>query len=249
MSAAVQPYHPLNTLIPVADDLWVVNGPILRFRFAGVGLPFPTRMTVIRLGRGRLWLHSPTEPTPGLRAEVDALGPVGHLIAPNKLHYWWVGDWKAAYPEALAYAAPGARERAATRRVAFDLDLGAQPPAAWADEIEQVLVPGGFMAEVVFFHRRSRTLILTDLIENFEPDKVRSAWLRLLMRLGGVMHPRGSTPRDLRLTFLGHRQAMRRAVATMIGWQPQHVIVAHGRCYHENAQGELERAFRWAARS
>ena len=63
------------------------------------------------------------------------------------------------------------------------------------------------------------------------------------------MHPRGSMPRDLRLTFLGHRQAMRRAVATMIGWQPQQVIVAHGRCYHENAPSELERAFRWAARS
>jgi hypothetical protein len=249
MAPAITPYQPINTLRAIADQLWIVDGPLIRFSYAWVRLPFPTRMTIVRLGSGELWVHSPTELTPGLKAEVDRLGRVRHLIAPIKLHYWWVGDWQAACPEALAYAAPGARERAAKRGAAFDLDLGAEPPAAWAGEIDQLPVAGGFMTEIVFFHRRSRTLILTDLIENFEPDRVPAAWLRLLMRLGGVMHPRGSTPRDLRPTFVGHRQAMRRALATMIGWRPQHVIVAHGRCYHENALGELERAFRWAPRS
>jgi hypothetical protein len=69
------------------------------------------------------------------------------------------------------------------------------------------------------------------------------------MRLAGVMHPRGATPRDLRLTFLGHRQAVRRAVEIMIGWQPRPIILAHGRCYDADAVAELERAFRWATRS
>jgi Domain of unknown function (DUF4336) len=245
MTAAVAPYAPINTLKAVADQLWIVDGSLIQFAYAGLRLPFPTRMTVVRLEGGALWMHSPTAPTPGLRAEVDALGPVGHLIAPNKLHYWWIGEWKAAHPEALAYAAPGVRTRAVRRKVAFDRDLGARSPAAWAGEIEQVLVPGRVMTEVAFLHRRSRTLILTDLIENFEPDRVRSRWLRLLMRLGGVMHPNGSTPRDLRLTFLGHREAVRHAVRMMLAWRPQRVIVAHGRCYDEDAPSELERAFRW----
>jgi Domain of unknown function (DUF4336) len=243
MTATIAAYEPVNTLKAVADGLWLVDGPLIDFNYAGLRLPFPTRMTVVRLAGGDLWLHSPTALTAGLKAEIDALGPARHLIAPNKLHYWWIGDWRKAYPEALAYAAPGVRRRAAGRAIAFERDLGAEP-AAWAGEIDQVLVPGGFMTEVAFFHRRSRTLILTDLIENFEPGKVPRGWLRLLMRLGGVMEP-GGTPRDMRLTLLGHRKAVRRAIMTMIGWRPQRVIVAHGRCWHENATAELGRAFRW----
>jgi hypothetical protein len=249
MTAAVAPYQPIDTLKPVADEVWVVDGPLIRFAYAGMRLPFPTRMTIVRLARGDLWLHSPTAPTTGMRAEIDALGPVRHLIAPNKLHYWWIGDWKTAYPGALACAAPGVRMRAARRAIVFDRDLGTDADAAWAGEIDQVLVPGSFMTEVVFRHRRSGTLILADLIENFEADKVKSRWLRLVMRLAGVMHPRGATPRDLRLTFLGHRQAVRRAVEIMIGWQPRPIILAHGRCYDADAVAELERAFRWATRS
>ena len=44
-------------------------------------LPFTTRMTVIRLPDGGLWLHSPTPLDDGLRAAIDALGPVAHIVA------------------------------------------------------------------------------------------------------------------------------------------------------------------------
>jgi hypothetical protein len=49
------------------------------------------------------------------------------------------------------------------------------------------------MEEVVFFHRKTRTFILADYIENFEADKVGFfyAWL---MRLGGVVDPDGKSP-------------------------------------------------------
>ena len=55
-------YEPLNVLKPVVEDLWIVDGPRISF----YGAPFPTRMTVIRLGSGDLFLHSPTAPTPEL---------------------------------------------------------------------------------------------------------------------------------------------------------------------------------------
>ena len=38
---------------------------------------------------------------------------------------------------------------------------------------------GSVMNEAVFLHRPSRTLILTDLIENFEPHRVRNPVYRL----------------------------------------------------------------------
>jgi hypothetical protein len=31
----------------------------------------------------------------------------------------------------------------------------------------------------------------------------------------------------------------------MMAWQPERVILAHGRWYEENAAAELRRAFRW----
>lgn len=60
---------------------------------------------------------------------------------------------------------------------------------------------GSFLTEVEFFHRPSRTLVLTDLIENFEPDKLGSAVMRWLTWIGGVLDPDGQMPRDMRLTF------------------------------------------------
>ncbi len=102
------------------------------------------------------------------------------------------------------------------------------------------------MTEVVFFHRASRTLILTDLIENFEPGRFSKRWLRLACQWAGCCDPDGKAPVDLRSTFLRHRDSVRSAVQTMLEWQPERVILAHGRWYPDNAIAELKRAFRWA---
>jgi len=44
-----------------------------------------TRMTVIRLRDGALWVHSPIEPTPGLLAELSSQGEVRYVLAPNRV--------------------------------------------------------------------------------------------------------------------------------------------------------------------
>ena len=51
----------------------------------------------------------------------------------------------------------------------------------------------------------SRTVVLTDLIENFEPQRIRSRFYRGLVRLSGAAHPDGKAPIDLRLTFWPRR--------------------------------------------
>ncbi len=87
MSESVQLYEPINTLKPVADNIWIVDGPIVRMDVPGGSIPFPTRMTIVRLANGDLWVHSPTALTNTLQAEVDELGPVRHLVSPNRIHY------------------------------------------------------------------------------------------------------------------------------------------------------------------
>ncbi|WP_254565785.1 DUF4336 domain-containing protein [Oscillatoria sp. HE19RPO] len=103
------------------------------------------------------------------------------------------------------------------------------------------------MDEVVFFHRQSRTLILTDLIENFELHKVPNSY-KLLIQLAGIADPDGKTPFDLRLTFLGRKDLARQGFKQMLAWEPDKIILAHGRWYDSNGMAQLRRAFRWLGR-
>lgn len=236
-------YEPLNTLKPVGPDIWVIDGSAISF----YGMPFSTRATVVRLADGGLWVHSPTVMTEGLRAELRALGPVRHLVAPNWIHYAHIGAWLEVFGEAETWAAPGVAARAAKRGVDlwFDHDLKDAAPDAWGEEIDQMIVEGSRMhREAVFFYRASRTLILTDLIENFEADKV-PFWFRLATRLAGTLDPDGKMPIDMRMTFRSGRARLRAAVERMIAWAPERVILAHGRWYERDAVAELRRAFRF----
>lgn len=243
----IELYQPINTLKPVDDNVWIVDGSVVRMAMYGTTIPFSTRMTVVRLNNGELWCHSPIELTEALKTEIDAIGSVRHLVSPNKIHYAHINTWAKAYPEATAWASPGVRERATQQKiqVTFNADLTDEPPPQWANEIDQLIVRGSrFMDEVVFFHRNSATLILADLIENFEPNKV-SPNVRWLLKLAGSADPDGKAPLDLRLTFWGHKAQARKCVEQMLQWQPERIILSHGRCYASNGVAELRRAFRW----
>lgn len=242
---AYAPYEPLNVLKPVAPDLWIVDGPEIRFRYIGMNLPFPTRMTVVRLPDGALWLHSPTAPEDTLVDALAALGPVRHLVAPNTIHYWWLPDWADRFPEAQTYGVEGL-QRSAKRPLAIANTLTDTPPDAWAGTLDQVVVAGDLLTEADFFHRPSRTLILTDLIENFETERVRPWLYRQALRLAGAADPDGKAPIDMQLTFLRHRKTLRQAVERMISWAPERIVISHGRWYETDGTSELRRAFRWA---
>ncbi len=67
----------------LSDNVWLVDGPVTDV----VGFRYPTRMAVIRLADGGLFVWSPVALSEPLRAAVDALGEVHHLIAPNASHH------------------------------------------------------------------------------------------------------------------------------------------------------------------
>lgn len=240
---AEQLYAPLNTLKPLAPELWVVDGPLIPF----YGMPFPTRMTVVRLPGGALWLHSPIAPDEALIAAVEGLGEVRFLVAPNALHYAYLPAWAARFPAARVFAAPGVALRAAKHELAFpphDI-LGDTAPPDWAETLRQRLVPGHpFLREVVFFHVPSATLILTDLIENFEPRRL-GPFMRFATWVAGTQAPRGRTPRDAQLTWRD-RAAAAHALREVIGWAPERVLLAHGRIIEDGVAAHLRHAFGWA---
>lgn len=244
MADAFVPYAPLHVLKEVAENIWLVDGPEIGFGIFGLKFPFPTRMTLVRLNDGGLFVHSPIAPDTAMMAAIDRLGPVRHLIASNSLHYWWVADWKDRYPAARVHAVPGLARRA-RRAIPIDAELGNQPDPDWEDEVDQVLFSGDGFHEADFFHRPSRTVILTDLIENFEPARVKSPLLRWLVRSAHAADPHGSAPYDMRLAFLRHRDGLRKGLQRMLAWNALRVILAHGRWYESNGAAELARAFAW----
>jgi hypothetical protein len=237
-------YAPLNVLKSVADNVWLVDGPVIRFGPPGLKMPFPTRMTIIRTRASDLFVHSPTALTPDLMAAIAELGQPRWIIAPNRLHYWWTPDWKAAFPEAEVYLAPRIVEQAGARIDFRYSDLDRDQGYPWDDHITTLPIPSSYMTEFVFFHGASRTLLLTDLIENFEAKKL-SFGMRFLTWIGGCLDPNGSMPRDMRLAFSKHKPELRAAVKKMIAWDPERIILAHGRWYRHDGTAELRRAFKW----
>ena len=150
----------MDPLTALAPNLWVATRP-LPLIVGDIG----TRMTVIRLVDGSLFLHSPVKLDAETRAALDAIGPVRAVVAPSRVHHFYVGEYGAAYPQATLYAAPGLEKKRADVR--FGAVLDDEPPPAWAGQIDQHVFRGTpIMNEVVFFHAPTRTLLLTDLAFN-----------------------------------------------------------------------------------
>jgi hypothetical protein len=217
--------------------LWIADGPVVSF----YGFPYPTRMAVIRLSSGGLFVWSPL-PLAGAKEQIDVLGPVAHLVSPNLLHHIWLGEWKRAYPAARLIASPGLPRR--RRDIVFDAVLGDAPDPAWAADIDQVAVHGNmFMTETVFLHKGSRTAIFADLIENFPPDWFKG-WRGVLARLDGIVYPHFGAPRELRWGFV-QRQRARAAIRRVLDFAPERVVIAHGTIAESGGTDFVRHAFRW----
>jgi hypothetical protein len=219
-------------------DIWIADGP----EVAVAGFHYPTRMAVIRLADGGLFVWSPIQLSDELRAVVDSLGRVAHIVAPNSLHHLFLAEWQRAYPGARLYAAPGLRKK--RRDLAFDAELGDAPTADWVGEIDQVAMRGNLITtEIVFFHRASGTLLFTDLLQQIAADRL-TGWRAVVARLDLMTEPEPSVPRKFRLAFVGRRKASA-ALERILGWPVDKVLMAHGTPVERDASAFLRRAFGW----
>lgn len=235
-------YPPLSVPKPVSEGVWVVDGGPQRL----LGLSFPVRMTVVRLGDGGLWLHSPVKHTPQLQAALEALGPIRHLVAPDTAHWVHCSPWRKAVPGATLWAAPGVVARANGQGV--DLhgakDLSDSPPDPWAGEMDQALFSAPGFAEVVFHHRPSRTLVLTDTVQALETAKLSLA-SKIFAGVVRSATAEGTTPVHLRLLLARRREANRAVAERLVGLDPARVIFAHGAWFERDGQARLRQALAW----
>ena len=217
----------------LAPDLWVVERPQRFF-----GLEVGARMTVMRLAGGSLLLHSPVSLDATLRREIDSLGAVRFLVAPNRFHHLYSGEVARAYPEARLWVAAGVERKRPDLEIAGLLEDEA--PAEWRNEVDQLYFRGRpFENEVVFLHRASRTLVLCDLAFNFGPGAPLVT--RLVMRLLGGYGGFRSTRLDSLL--IRDRHAARQSLERILAWDFDRVVIAHGEVLESGGPGALRAGY------
>jgi hypothetical protein len=181
LTVPLYPYSQRRTLRTevITDTLWTFD------QLQGIFyVVVPIRMTIVKLEADGLLVYAPVAPTPECLRLVSELvavhGDVKYIILPTISgveHKVFVGPFARQFPEAQVFVAP--------HQWSFPLNL----PLSWlglpakrtqvlpddsrkapfADEVDYAILgpialgPGQF-EEVAFFHRRSRTLLVTDSI-------------------------------------------------------------------------------------
>ena len=217
-----------------ADDVFVTHRP-LRF----LGVETGTRMTVIRLAHGGLFVHSPVALDAATRTAVDALGTVKAIVAPSLFHHLYIREWANAYPDASVSACPGLEAKRSD--LAFDGVLGDEPRGEWEGELDQVFFRArSFENEVVFFHRKSRTVVCSDFVFNLATHPSR--FTRFVASALGQRRP-GVTL--LERLLIRDRAGAREQVGRIVDWGAERLILGHGDTIGSNATEVIERAYRW----
>lgn len=230
------------SLEAIGDAIWLAEGDIVDF----YGFPYNTRSVIVQLESGELWVWSPITLSSDLKVAVDALGPVTHLVSPNRIHHLFLGDWQAAFPQAKLW---GPEETVRKRKdLTFQPALRDEVPSEWSADIDMVRFRGSyFMDELVFFHRPSRTAVFADLTENFSAEFLKTHWTwwaRILARIWKIQEPWGFAPLEWRLSWW-RRAPARQALDQVLSWQPKKVVMAHGEWQRADGVTYIERAFTW----
>ncbi|MEA5450029.1 DUF4336 domain-containing protein [Leptolyngbya sp. CCNP1308] len=221
-------------------NLWVAEQPLRYF-----GLSIGTRMTVIRLARNELVIISPIQVGDDLVGELDELGTVRHIIAPNLYHYLFAPEFKAAYPAATFWATAGLRAKQPGLAIDQVIESGASSPWNGIDCLFfdgfKTLSPSGPdpLDEWIFFHSASRTLILTDTAFFFDRS---FPWLtQLVTRVGGGY--KSLSPSLLERISTTDKPTVRAAAQQVLKWDFERVIMAHGSIVEQGGKEQFKRGY------
>jgi hypothetical protein len=221
-------------LTQIAPNLWHMERG-----FTAAGLPVSSRMTVVRFDDGRLWLHSPVRFDEAVADQLRALGTVSWIVAPNRAHHLFAKHAQRMFPQAVLYGAPGLAAKRPD--LAGLIELGDTVPPEWQHELDQAVVRGmPFVNEVVWFHKATQTLIMTDVLQCWSGDL---DWkTAAYARLTGV-RAKLDVPRTVRLVTRDKAKAAGSA-RIILQWPFTRVITAHNSIVEQDAHAAVARAFK-----
>ena len=230
----------MSGLRPFGENIWIAEGPMVRDMRAW----FTTRMTVVKLSSGSIWIESPVPVSSDTVDEITGLGPVEYLVAATPRHVWRLDAAREIFPDAQLWASQPTRFTLQQGDLPITGFLTDTPPPDWADDFEQLAFKGNrYLSEVLFYHKKSHTVILNDLIQ--VNKKVKGKPLtNFIFRIMGVSYPNGGVSRDLRMSFT-KRELARQSLETLLSWDFDKLIIAHGDCIETDAKSFVEQKFRW----
>lgn len=178
-------------------------------------------MTVIRLKSGGLFIHNAIAMDEAGYAALDKLGQVEVIVAPNAFHGSDAPVYKNRYPKAQLFMPKGALFQ--------------------CEEIESLFVSGmRLVDETVFFHRPSRTLIVTDLVFNMQNEPKGMA--RFVYRLN-LIHKRFGPSRVLRYLLTKDVKVLAKSVREILDWNFERVIMNHGTILETGGPAAVKKGF------
>jgi hypothetical protein len=223
------------------QNIWVAEQP-----FTFLGLSVGTRMTLIQLKTGQLVAISPIQITDVIKQQIEDIGVVHHIVAPNLYHYKFAATFKVNYPRATFWAAPGLIKK----KPELPIDQTITSSNLFLDELDCIQFEGfqtlpwgeaGRLNESVFFHPTSRSLILTDTAYNFDPSfPVLTQFATKV--LGGYNR---LSPSWLERLATKDVASVRRAVQRVLQWDFQRVIMAHGTIVEVDAKQKFQEGYEW----
>lgn len=223
----------------IDTDIWVADAPFKYF-----GLSVGTRMTVVRLD-ARLAVISPIQLDDVTSQQLNQLGTVSHIIAPNVYHYLFAADFKTLYPKATFWATSALKAKKPELAIDCIID---NDNNNFLDNLQCILFDGlktidvnGFnlLNELVFFHPKSRTTILTDAAFNF--DDSYPLVTQFAARLIGSYNK--LSPSLLEKIASQEKAKVKRAVQKVLNWDFERVIMAHGRIIESQGKQKFKAGY------
>ncbi len=196
------------------------------------------RSTVVPLQSGKCLIISPTGNLANKHAEIQAMGDVDAIVAPNLFHHLFIPRACRLFPNAKVFGVEGFDKKRPD--VAWD---GFIKDQSWpySDDIEHVVLKGmPRVNESVLLHKSSRTLIVTDLCFNLRDAEGIGSFI--LLSMFGT-YRRFAVSR-LFTSFIKDRSALVHSLNQIMALDFDSIVMAHGDIIQKGGKDMLASALK-----
>jgi len=174
---------------------------------------------------------------------------VKFIVGPDQGHHLYLGEFRKAYPDAKLIAVEEAIQKHQGEDIKFDGSWGKDAPDTkygFEDDIKWCFFPGSMTKEVAFFHKNSKSLVEADLLFNLPPREQYSKSNKLTFSLLiKSFNPWSYVHKQAVWSAGSNKEAMKRDVKTVAGWDFERIIPCHGDVIEKDGNKAWREAYKW----